>query len=184
MYIWNNNYTGLILGASLPHVQVSPQRTEIHEGDTLRLYCRAGGSPSPGLTWRKRGGTLPPQVRHLFPLRCLLFSFFPFFLASASTLFVRLCRWSCLGFDNFVSFPVCLWVSLFCFVPSLVLTSVQAIPSHGFHQFKSNSLDALQRRIDEMQVCPSVCCLSHTNPSSMSHFAHLACCLLSACFNK
>ncbi|XP_060793462.1 basement membrane-specific heparan sulfate proteoglycan core protein isoform X4 [Neoarius graeffei] len=74
--------------ASLPHVQVSPQRVEIHEGETLRLYCRAGGSPSPGLTWKKRGGTLPPQ----------------------------------------------------------------AIPSHGFHQFKSNSLDALQRRIDEMQA--------------------------------
>ncbi|XP_046725155.1 basement membrane-specific heparan sulfate proteoglycan core protein isoform X3 [Silurus meridionalis] len=74
--------------ASLPHVQVSPQRVEIHEGETLRLYCRAGGSPSPGLTWKRRGGTLPPQ----------------------------------------------------------------AIPSHGFHQFKSNSLDALQRRIDEMQA--------------------------------
>ncbi|XP_053339071.1 basement membrane-specific heparan sulfate proteoglycan core protein isoform X5 [Clarias gariepinus] len=74
--------------ASLPHVQVSPQRVEIHEGETLRLYCRAGGSPSPGLTWKKRGGALPPQ----------------------------------------------------------------AIPSHGFHQFKSNSLDALQKRIDEMQA--------------------------------
>ncbi|XP_060793464.1 basement membrane-specific heparan sulfate proteoglycan core protein isoform X6 [Neoarius graeffei] len=49
--------------ASLPHVQVSPQRVEIHEGETLRLYCRAGGSPSPGLTWKKRGGTLPPQAR-------------------------------------------------------------------------------------------------------------------------
>ncbi|KAI4896717.1 hypothetical protein NFI96_032885, partial [Prochilodus magdalenae] len=74
--------------ASLPHVQVSPQRVEIHEGETLRLYCRAGGTPSPGLTWKKRGGTLPPQ----------------------------------------------------------------AIPSHGFHQFKSNSLDVLQRRIEELQA--------------------------------
>ncbi|XP_058266507.1 basement membrane-specific heparan sulfate proteoglycan core protein-like isoform X2 [Hemibagrus wyckioides] len=77
-----------VQSASLPHVQVSPQRVEIHEGETLRLYCRAGGSPTPGLTWKKRGGTLPPQ----------------------------------------------------------------AIPSHGFHQFKSNNLDALQRRIDEMQA--------------------------------
>ncbi|XP_036447334.1 basement membrane-specific heparan sulfate proteoglycan core protein [Colossoma macropomum] len=74
--------------ASLPHVQVSPQHVEIHEGETLRLYCRAGGTPSPGLTWKKRGGTLPPQ----------------------------------------------------------------AIPSHGFHQFKSNSLDVLQRRIEELQA--------------------------------
>uniref|UniRef100_A0AAR2IJ36 Heparan sulfate proteoglycan 2 n=1 Tax=Pygocentrus nattereri TaxID=42514 RepID=A0AAR2IJ36_PYGNA len=49
--------------ASLPHVQVSPQHVEIHEGETLRLYCRAGGTPSPGLTWKKRGGTLPPQAR-------------------------------------------------------------------------------------------------------------------------
>ncbi|KAL7859348.1 hypothetical protein SRHO_G00144950 [Serrasalmus rhombeus] len=49
--------------ASLPHVQVSPQHVEIHEGETLRLYCRAGGTPSPGLTWKKRGGALPPQAR-------------------------------------------------------------------------------------------------------------------------
>ncbi|XP_014002300.2 basement membrane-specific heparan sulfate proteoglycan core protein isoform X16 [Salmo salar] len=74
--------------ASLPHVQVSPQRVDIHEGETLRLYCRAGGTPSPGLTWKKQGGQLPPQ----------------------------------------------------------------AIPSHGFHQFKSNSLDVLQKRIDELQT--------------------------------
>ncbi|XP_051515995.1 basement membrane-specific heparan sulfate proteoglycan core protein isoform X1 [Myxocyprinus asiaticus] len=72
----------------LPHVQVSPQHVEIHEGETLRLYCRAVGTPTPGLTWKKRGGSLPPQ----------------------------------------------------------------AIPSHGFHQFKSNSLDVLQRRIEELQA--------------------------------
>ncbi|KAG5281836.1 hypothetical protein AALO_G00049330 [Alosa alosa] len=74
--------------ASLPQVQVSPQRVEAHEGQTLRLYCRAGGTPSPGLTWKKRGGELPPQ----------------------------------------------------------------AIPSHGFHQFKSNSLDVLQRQVEELQA--------------------------------
>ncbi|XP_026092563.1 basement membrane-specific heparan sulfate proteoglycan core protein-like isoform X5 [Carassius auratus] len=72
----------------LPHVQVSPPRVEIHEGETLRVYCRAVGSPTPALTWKKRGGSLPPQ----------------------------------------------------------------AIPSHGFHQFKSNSLDVLQRRIEELQA--------------------------------
>ncbi|XP_073678802.1 basement membrane-specific heparan sulfate proteoglycan core protein-like [Garra rufa] len=72
----------------LPHVQVSPPRVEIHEGETLRLYCRAVGSSTPALTWKKRGGSLPPQ----------------------------------------------------------------AIPSHGFHQFKSNSLDVLQRRIEELQA--------------------------------
>ncbi|XP_058618888.1 basement membrane-specific heparan sulfate proteoglycan core protein isoform X15 [Onychostoma macrolepis] len=72
----------------LPNVQVSPPRVEIHEGETLRLYCRAVGSPTPALTWKKRGGSLPPQ----------------------------------------------------------------AIPSHGFHQFKSNSLDVLQRRIEELQA--------------------------------
>ncbi|CAB1330005.1 unnamed protein product [Coregonus sp. 'balchen'] len=42
---------------------VSPQRVDIHEGETLRLYCRAGGTPSPGLTWKKQGGQLPPQAR-------------------------------------------------------------------------------------------------------------------------
>ncbi|KAL1250062.1 hypothetical protein QQF64_021067, partial [Cirrhinus molitorella] len=72
----------------LPNVQVSHPRVEIHEGETLRLYCRAVGSPTPALTWKKRGGSLPPQ----------------------------------------------------------------AIPSHGFHQFKSNSLDVLQRRIEELQA--------------------------------
>ncbi|XP_031421929.1 basement membrane-specific heparan sulfate proteoglycan core protein isoform X6 [Clupea harengus] len=74
--------------ASLPQVQVSPQDVEAQEGQTLRLYCRAGGTPSPGITWKKRGGELPPQ----------------------------------------------------------------AIPSHGFHQFKSNSLDVLQRQVEELQA--------------------------------
>ncbi|KAK1803404.1 hypothetical protein P4O66_020832 [Electrophorus voltai] len=49
--------------ASFPHVQVSPQQVEIHEGDTLRLYCRAGGTPSPELTWKRRGSRLPTQAR-------------------------------------------------------------------------------------------------------------------------
>ncbi|CAL8325836.1 unnamed protein product [Merluccius merluccius] len=70
-----------------PQVQVSPPSAEIHEGETLRLYCRASGSPTPNLTWLRNGGQIPPQ----------------------------------------------------------------AIPSHGFHQFKSNSLDVLQRRIEELQ---------------------------------
>uniref|UniRef100_A0A4W5NTC5 Heparan sulfate proteoglycan 2 n=1 Tax=Hucho hucho TaxID=62062 RepID=A0A4W5NTC5_9TELE len=51
------------VGASLPHVQVSPQRADIYEGETLRLYCRAGGRPSPGLTWKKQEGQLPPMKR-------------------------------------------------------------------------------------------------------------------------
>uniref|UniRef100_A0A4W5NWV5 Heparan sulfate proteoglycan 2 n=1 Tax=Hucho hucho TaxID=62062 RepID=A0A4W5NWV5_9TELE len=51
-----------VSGASLPHVQVSPQRADIYEGETLRLYCRAGGRPSPGLTWKKQEGQLPPQA--------------------------------------------------------------------------------------------------------------------------
>ncbi|XP_041129698.1 basement membrane-specific heparan sulfate proteoglycan core protein-like isoform X5 [Polyodon spathula] len=74
--------------ASLPHVQVSPQRIEVSEGEPVRLYCRAGGTPSPALTWKKLDGELPKQ----------------------------------------------------------------AIPSRGFHQFKSNSLDVLQRRIEELQA--------------------------------
>ncbi|XP_062871277.1 basement membrane-specific heparan sulfate proteoglycan core protein isoform X2 [Trichomycterus rosablanca] len=74
--------------ASLPHVQVSPQRVEIYEGETLQLYCRAGGMPSPTLSWKKRGGTLPSQ----------------------------------------------------------------AISPHGFHQIKSNSLDALHSRTEELQA--------------------------------
>uniref|UniRef100_A0A673C7V2 Heparan sulfate proteoglycan 2 n=1 Tax=Sphaeramia orbicularis TaxID=375764 RepID=A0A673C7V2_9TELE len=46
-----------------PQVQVSPQNVEVHEGDTLRLYCRASGSPTPRLTWLKNGGQVPPQAR-------------------------------------------------------------------------------------------------------------------------
>lgn len=52
----------------LPVVQVSPPRVELHEGETLRLYCRAVGNPTPALTWKKRGGSLPPQVRNRFLL--------------------------------------------------------------------------------------------------------------------
>ncbi|XP_072101165.1 basement membrane-specific heparan sulfate proteoglycan core protein isoform X3 [Mobula birostris] len=51
---------------NMPQVQVSPQRVEVPEGDTVRLYCRAGGHPSPTLTWKKHGGELPPQAVSLF----------------------------------------------------------------------------------------------------------------------
>uniref|UniRef100_A0A669D789 Heparan sulfate proteoglycan 2 n=1 Tax=Oreochromis niloticus TaxID=8128 RepID=A0A669D789_ORENI len=50
---------------TLPQVQVSPQNTEVQEGDTLRLYCRASGSPTPKLTWLKNGGQIPPQVSYI-----------------------------------------------------------------------------------------------------------------------
>lgn len=49
-------------GGSGPRVQVSPERTQVHEGRTVRLYCRAAGVPSASITWRKEGGSLPPQV--------------------------------------------------------------------------------------------------------------------------
>ncbi|XP_060913971.1 basement membrane-specific heparan sulfate proteoglycan core protein isoform X4 [Labrus mixtus] len=85
LYIQKSNPIGL---GTKPQVQVSPQNIKVHEGDTLRLYCRASGSPTPKLTWKKTGDQIPAQ----------------------------------------------------------------AIPSHGFHQFKSNSLDVLQRRIEELQA--------------------------------
>ncbi|KAM6982618.1 LOW QUALITY PROTEIN: basement membrane-specific heparan sulfate proteoglycan core protein [Tautogolabrus adspersus] len=85
LYIQKSNPVGL---GTKPQVQVSPQNIKVHEGDTLRLYCRASGSPTPKLTWKKIGDQIPAQ----------------------------------------------------------------AIPSHGFHQFKSNSLDVLQRRIEELQA--------------------------------
>uniref|UniRef100_A0A3Q2QD42 Heparan sulfate proteoglycan 2 n=1 Tax=Fundulus heteroclitus TaxID=8078 RepID=A0A3Q2QD42_FUNHE len=44
-----------------PQVQVSPPNVNIHEGEPLRMYCRATGSPTPKLTWLKNGGQLPPQ---------------------------------------------------------------------------------------------------------------------------
>ncbi|XP_020951151.1 basement membrane-specific heparan sulfate proteoglycan core protein isoform X13 [Sus scrofa] len=50
-------------GGNGPRVQVSPERTQVHEGRTVRLYCRAAGVPSATITWRKEGGSLPPQAR-------------------------------------------------------------------------------------------------------------------------
>ncbi|XP_034445775.1 basement membrane-specific heparan sulfate proteoglycan core protein isoform X2 [Hippoglossus hippoglossus] len=85
LFVQKSNPTGL---GTQPQVQVSPQNIQVHEGETLRLYCRASGSPTPKLTWLKNGGQIPAQ----------------------------------------------------------------AIPSHGFHQFKSNSLDVLHRRIEELQA--------------------------------
>ncbi|XP_069802948.1 basement membrane-specific heparan sulfate proteoglycan core protein isoform X4 [Dendropsophus ebraccatus] len=73
---------------NLPDVQVSPERTEVREGDTARLYCRALGSPTPTISWRKQNGILPPQ----------------------------------------------------------------ALTSLGFLHFRSSSLEAIQRRIQELQA--------------------------------
>ncbi|KAM5247632.1 basement membrane-specific heparan sulfate proteoglycan core protein isoform 2-T2 [Ctenodactylus gundi] len=50
-------------GGNGPRVQVSPERTQVHEGRTVRLYCRAAGVPSATITWRKEEGSLPPQAR-------------------------------------------------------------------------------------------------------------------------
>nr|XP_033778769.1 basement membrane-specific heparan sulfate proteoglycan core protein isoform X4 [Geotrypetes seraphini] len=72
---------------NLPEVQVSPERTEVQEGDTVRLYCRASGSPTATISWKKEGGSLPSQ----------------------------------------------------------------ALSSLGFLHFRSSSLEALQRRIQELQ---------------------------------
>uniref|UniRef100_A0A4X1W5H7 Basement membrane-specific heparan sulfate proteoglycan core protein n=1 Tax=Sus scrofa TaxID=9823 RepID=A0A4X1W5H7_PIG len=48
-------------GGNGPRVQVSPERTQVHEGRTVRLYCRAAGVPSATITWRKEGGSLPAR---------------------------------------------------------------------------------------------------------------------------
>uniref|UniRef100_A0A8C9YK48 Heparan sulfate proteoglycan 2 n=1 Tax=Sander lucioperca TaxID=283035 RepID=A0A8C9YK48_SANLU len=39
----------LYVQSTQPQVQVSPQRIEAHEGDNVRLYCRATGVPTPNL---------------------------------------------------------------------------------------------------------------------------------------
>uniref|UniRef100_A0A3P8UCW4 Heparan sulfate proteoglycan 2 n=1 Tax=Amphiprion percula TaxID=161767 RepID=A0A3P8UCW4_AMPPE len=46
LFVQKYNPSGL---GTQPQVQVSPQNIEVHEGDTLRLYCRASGSPTPNL---------------------------------------------------------------------------------------------------------------------------------------
>ncbi|XP_077167850.1 basement membrane-specific heparan sulfate proteoglycan core protein isoform X5 [Paroedura picta] len=55
-----------VQSAGVPQVQVSPERTEVQEGSTVRLYCRAAGSPAATITWEKQGGTLPPQAVAVF----------------------------------------------------------------------------------------------------------------------
>lgn len=57
------SHRALSAGGNGPRVQVSPERTQVHEGRTVRLYCRAAGVPSATITWRKEGGSLPAQVR-------------------------------------------------------------------------------------------------------------------------
>ncbi|XP_052547641.1 basement membrane-specific heparan sulfate proteoglycan core protein isoform X4 [Tympanuchus pallidicinctus] len=52
-----------VQGADEPRVQVSPERTEVQEGSTVRLYCRVSGSPTATISWEKQGGSLPPQSR-------------------------------------------------------------------------------------------------------------------------
>lgn len=61
------SHRALSAGGNGPRVQVSPERTQVHEGRTVRLYCRAAGVPSATITWRKEGGSLPTQVRR--PIR-------------------------------------------------------------------------------------------------------------------
>ncbi|KAK9515159.1 hypothetical protein VZT92_025826 [Zoarces viviparus] len=60
LFVQKSNPSGL---GTQPQVQVSPQNIEAHEGDNLRLYCRATGVPTPKLTWLKNGGQIPPQAR-------------------------------------------------------------------------------------------------------------------------
>ncbi|CAN9515659.1 unnamed protein product [Ophioblennius macclurei] len=60
LFVQKSNPSGL---GTRPQVQVSPQNVEVHEGDTLRLYCRASGAPTPKLTWLKNGGQIPPLAR-------------------------------------------------------------------------------------------------------------------------
>ncbi|XP_053308483.1 basement membrane-specific heparan sulfate proteoglycan core protein [Spea bombifrons] len=55
-----------IHSGSLPEVQVSPERVEAREGDTIRLYCRAGGSPPATISWKKQEGSLPSQALSSF----------------------------------------------------------------------------------------------------------------------
>lgn len=92
-----------------------------------------------------------------------------------------------LGFWHSHFFP-CLFVGFFCCV---LFHPVSWCLFRPFPRTVSISLSPTvsMRCRDVLTRCrsvhlSSVCCLSHTNPSSMSHFAHLACCLLSACFNK
>ncbi|KAL8198220.1 UNVERIFIED_CONTAM: Basement membrane-specific heparan sulfate proteoglycan core protein, partial [Gekko kuhli] len=55
-----------VQSAGVPQVQVSPERTEVQEGSTVRLYCRVAGSPAATIAWEKQEGALPPQAVAVF----------------------------------------------------------------------------------------------------------------------
>ncbi|KAM8796373.1 basement membrane-specific heparan sulfate proteoglycan core protein [Eudromia elegans] len=52
-----------VQGARAPQVQVSPERAEVQQGSTVRLYCRVSGVPDAAISWEKQDGDLPPQAR-------------------------------------------------------------------------------------------------------------------------
>ncbi|XP_015767382.1 PREDICTED: peroxidasin homolog [Acropora digitifera] len=48
-----------------PRIILSPQNTEVLEGSTAELQCRASGYPVPDIAWTKNGGRLPSLDRHI-----------------------------------------------------------------------------------------------------------------------
>lgn len=91
-----------------PQVQVSPQNVAVHEGETLRLYCRASGSPTPKLTWLKNGGLIPPQVSPSCPERVRLSLLAKSPTAHSRSVHILLChiyRFYCLIIYLYFSLP-------------------------------------------------------------------------------
>ena len=44
---------------------LAPENTEVLEGSTAELQCRASGYPVPDIAWSKNGDRLPSQDRHI-----------------------------------------------------------------------------------------------------------------------
>ncbi|GFT91507.1 titin [Nephila pilipes] len=52
-----NSYSTLLVVRSPPYWIKEPEDVEIVEGNSLTLFCNAGGTPQPKIIWRKKGET-------------------------------------------------------------------------------------------------------------------------------
>lgn len=60
-----SSYWVFVILTAQPRITVSPQDTEVLEGSTAELDCRASGYPVPDIAWTKEGDRLPSQDRHI-----------------------------------------------------------------------------------------------------------------------
>ncbi|KAA8591296.1 hypothetical protein FQN60_002239 [Etheostoma spectabile] len=118
---------------AVPVATVTPSVLNVQQGQRAEFRCTVTGNPTAAIEWKESnpsGLGTQPQVQ-VSPQK----------IEAHEGDNLRLyCR------ATGVPTPKLTWLKNGGQIPP------QAIPSHGFHQFKSNSLDVLQRRIEELQA--------------------------------